>query len=82
MVDSLALKLQNIAISPINYNSNQTHQSQLKALFSNLKYQPIDLYIGDMRVDIRQEDEVSREYVSVQQVSQQNYSSSKSGQHG
>ncbi len=46
MVDSLALKMQNLAISPINYNSNGTNDGQIKVNFSNLKYQIMDLYIN------------------------------------
>jgi hypothetical protein len=52
MVDSLALKMQNLAISPINYNSNQTYLNQVKATFSNLKYPLLDLYINDIRIGV------------------------------
>lgn len=50
MVDSLAIKMQNLAISPINYNSNETNYNQIKATFSNLKYRLLDLYINDKKI--------------------------------
>jgi hypothetical protein len=50
MVDSLAIKMQNLAISPINYNSNETNFGQIKANISNLKCRLLDLYINDLRI--------------------------------
>lgn len=50
MVDSLAMKMQSLAISPINYNSNETNYAQIKVNFSNLKYRLLDLYINDQRI--------------------------------
>lgn len=52
MVDSLAIKMHNLAISPINYNSNQTIETNLYAIFSNTKYSISDLYINSIRINL------------------------------
>jgi hypothetical protein len=38
MVDSLAAKMHNLPISPINYQSSKEHIHNLKVAFTNLKY--------------------------------------------
>lgn len=38
MVDSLAVKMHNLPISPINYQSSKENIHNLKVAFTNLKY--------------------------------------------
>lgn len=53
MVDSLAIKMQNLAISPINYNSNQTNSNQVNAIFTNLQLKITDLYINNTKIHLK-----------------------------
>lgn len=79
MVDSLAVKMHNLAISPINHNSTQSY-NPIKAVFSNLKYQPVDLYVNDYRIPLNTDRINSRDYQSGSHniPSKDNYSSDKS----
>lgn len=66
MVDSLAIKMQNLAISPINYNSNQTNSNQVNAIFTNLQLKITDLYINNTKIHLKYSKNVANNHQRMQ----------------
>lgn len=52
MVESLDVKMSNLPISPINYQSSNSATHEQKIIFSHLKYEIIELLIDKKVIDL------------------------------
>lgn len=52
MVDSLAVKMNNLPISPINYQSSKENIHNIKVAFTNLKYKIKNFVIDGFTVSL------------------------------